>query len=110
MAQGGFTPYQALRAATLHGAMYLGLSGALGRVQPGYLADLAIIRGDVLQDLRLSERVTWVIRGGLVYQASDLARVAPTPAPALKLPLGGRDAQADQQTHAQGLCGCNSLH
>ena len=110
MAQGGFTPYEAIRAATLHGAIYLGLSGALGRVQPGYLADLAIIQGDVLSDLRLSERIMWVVRGGSVYRASDLARIAPTFAPAPKIPLGGRDAQADQRTHAQGLCGCDSLH
>ena len=106
MHQGGFTPYEALRAATLHGAHYLGLDRDLGRVAPGYLADLAIIKGDVLRDLRLSERVAWVIIGGQVYDAETMVGVAPRVTSAPYLFFKDQGVQPDVPTRAQGECGC----
>ena len=106
MHQGGFTPYEALRAATLHGAHYLGLDQDLGRVAPGYLADLAIIKGDVLRDLRLSERVAWVVIGGQVYNAETMTGVAPRATSAPYLFFKDQGVQPDVPTRAQGECGC----
>jgi hypothetical protein len=79
--QGGFTPMEALRAATLRGAEYLGLQGDLGSIEAGKLADFAVIEGDPLSNLRDSERVSLVAIGGVLYDAATLERLHPEPAP-----------------------------
>jgi Tol biopolymer transport system component/imidazolonepropionase-like amidohydrolase len=83
--QGGMTPLEALRAATLHGAWYLGLDGEIGSLREGKLADLAVIDGDPLADIRQSERVVQVMLNGRLYDARTLHETAPRarPRPAL---------------------------
>ncbi len=71
-AQGGMTPHEALRSATLHGARYLGLDGDIGSLEPGKLADLVIIDGNPLEDIRLSERVTHVMANGRLFDAATM--------------------------------------
>ncbi|MEZ4649632.1 MAG: amidohydrolase family protein [Candidatus Eisenbacteria bacterium] len=83
--QGGMTPYQALRAATWMGAKALGLDGAVGSLGPGMLADLIVVEGDLLADLRRSENVRYTMVGGRLYDARTLAEIAPR---ARELPAG----------------------
>ena len=75
--QGGMTPIEAIRAATLSGAQYLGLDQDLGSVEPGKLADLLVVDGDVLQDLRLTERIRFTVANGRVYDAATMDQVWP---------------------------------
>jgi imidazolonepropionase-like amidohydrolase/Tol biopolymer transport system component len=72
LVQGGMTPHQALRSATLSGAKYLGMDRDLGSIEPGKLADFAVIDGDPLKDIRQSEKVLYTVINGKVYDAATL--------------------------------------
>jgi Tol biopolymer transport system component/imidazolonepropionase-like amidohydrolase len=73
--QGGMSAHEALRAGTLHGARYLGMDRDLGSIEPGKLADLAVIEGDVLADIRHSEKVRYTLVGGRVYDAGTMEEI-----------------------------------
>ena len=75
MEQGGFTPWEALRGGTIDGARHLGMDKDLGSIEPGKLADLVVIDGDVLSDIRKSEFVDYTVLNGRVYRASDMNEV-----------------------------------
>ena len=77
MEQGGFTPWEALRAGTLGGAWYVGLDGDLGSIEVGKLADLVVIEGNPLEDLSQSEHIRYTVLGGRVYDAATMNQLAP---------------------------------
>ena len=63
----GMTPAQALATATTTAAALLGMEKDLGRVAPGFLADLVAVEGDPLQRIDvLFTNVRWVMREGRV--------------------------------------------
>ena len=63
----GLTPTQALATATTTAAALLGMDNELGRIAPGFLADLIAVDGDPLQDINvLFTNVRWVMREGRV--------------------------------------------
>lgn len=72
---GGMTPLEAIRAATLNGAAYLGMEKEIGSIEAGKLADLVVIDGNVLADIRHSDRVTHVVINGRVYDAQTMNEV-----------------------------------
>jgi imidazolonepropionase-like amidohydrolase len=74
-ALGGMTPLEALRTATLNPARYLGLDRDLGSLEPGKLADLVIIDGDVLQDIRQSDRISHVMQNGRLFEVPSMNEV-----------------------------------
>lgn len=73
--QGGFSAWEALRAGTIDGAIYLGLDNDVGSIEAGKLADIAVIEGDVLSDLRRSEFVTYTIINGRVYDTKTMNEI-----------------------------------
>jgi imidazolonepropionase-like amidohydrolase/Tol biopolymer transport system component len=79
MVQGGATPHEALRAATLNGAWYLGLDKDIGSIEPGKLADLAVLDANPLEDIRNSEKVGLVVVNGRVYDAATLDQLGNHP-------------------------------
>ncbi|HEY0511789.1 MAG TPA: amidohydrolase family protein [Thermoanaerobaculia bacterium] len=68
MVKNGFTPAQALLAATASAADLLGLADTIGTIEKGKLADLVAVPGDPLQDIRRTEKVTFVMQGGRVIR------------------------------------------
>ncbi len=60
----GVPPMEAIQAATLWPARFLGVEEELGTLAPGRLADLIGVRGDPLRDIRLLRRVDLVVKGG----------------------------------------------
>lgn len=71
-ALGGMTPLEALRTATTVPAAALGYAEDLGTLEPGKLADLVVIDGDVLEDIRQSDNVERVMLNGRLYDARTL--------------------------------------
>jgi imidazolonepropionase-like amidohydrolase len=72
----GFTPLETLRCATRNGAEILGRGHELGTLEPGKLADVLIVDGDVVADISILEdrrRFIAVLQGGIV-KAGQLAR------------------------------------
>lgn len=75
MAQGGFTPWEALRGATWDAAIHLGMDQDIGSIEVGKLADIAIIDGNVLDDIQLSEHVSHTLLNGRLYEAATMNEV-----------------------------------
>ncbi len=60
----GMTPTEVLRSATLDAAELLGLENEIGRIAPGYSADIIAVDGDPLADIRTLENVGFVMVRG----------------------------------------------
>jgi imidazolonepropionase-like amidohydrolase len=72
MASAGLTPAQILRAATTNGARAMRLDAKLGRIAPGQLADLVLLDADPLADVKNLNKISRVIKGGIVYDPTQL--------------------------------------
>ena len=65
--QAGMTPAQALASATTTGADVLGMADQIGKVAPGFFADIVAVQGDPLADVNVTiNGVKWVMKGGKV--------------------------------------------
>ena len=64
----GLSPIDTIRMATTNAADLLAWSNRVGRVAPGFYADLIAVAGDPLADVSELERVRWVMKGGVVYK------------------------------------------
>jgi hypothetical protein len=51
--EAGFAPLEVIRHATVNGAQVLGLDGRLGRIRPGFIADVLVVNGNPLSNLHL---------------------------------------------------------
>jgi imidazolonepropionase-like amidohydrolase len=68
MVAGGMPPMEAIQAATIVAAELLGIEDTLGSIETGKIADLAAVPGDPLSDIGLMEKVTFVMKEGVVYK------------------------------------------
>ncbi len=68
----GIPPADVIRFATRNAARALGVSDKLGTIEPGKLADLVVVRGNPLTDVRNARHVRLVMKGGRVYDPAEL--------------------------------------
>ncbi len=74
--RGGMTPHQALKAATINPARYMGMDADIGSLKAGKLADLLIIDGNPLVDIKDTDKLTHVMLNGRLYRTDTLKEEA----------------------------------
>ncbi|HEX2444650.1 MAG TPA: amidohydrolase family protein [Vicinamibacterales bacterium] len=79
LGQGGFTPIEVLRAATIDGARYLGLDGEIGSLEKGKLADLVVLDKNPLENIRNTESISMVMLNGRLYDGATMDEIGNHP-------------------------------
>ncbi len=69
MVRYGMTPMQALQSATVSAARLMGWEDRVGSLSPGKFADIVAVEGDARADLSRLEKVSFVMKGGVVHKA-----------------------------------------
>ena len=83
LTQGGFSNFEALRAATIDGADYLGLGDEIGSLEVGKQADLVVLDGNPLEEIRNTIETRYVMVDGRLFDVdADMAEVGNAAAPA----------------------------
>jgi imidazolonepropionase-like amidohydrolase len=77
--QGGMTNMEALRAATLNGAEYIGASKDIGSLEVGKLADLVVMDKNPLEDIRNSESIIYTMINGRLYDTETMNEIGNSP-------------------------------
>ena len=91
---GGLSEHDALRVATILGAESIGLGNDLGSIAPGKLADLVVLEGNPLDDIRETSRIRYVMKNGRLYDGDTLDERWPRERP-LPKPTWVEDAPID---------------
>jgi imidazolonepropionase-like amidohydrolase len=68
MVEMGLTPMEAILTATRNGAEAMGKLDELGTIETGKLADVIVVPGNPLLDMKAMKRVVYVIKGGVRYK------------------------------------------
>ena len=74
LVEAGFTPVEAIRIATLNGAIYEGRQASIGSIEVGKDADLVVIKGDPSQLITDIENTEIVFKDGVGYDSAKLIR------------------------------------
>jgi imidazolonepropionase-like amidohydrolase len=75
LVKGGMSPFDALSAATIEPARYLGMLDSAGTIAAGKLADLVLLAGNPLRDIRQTRRIVAVVANGRLIDANERARL-----------------------------------
>lgn len=78
-AQGGFTPMECIRAATIHPAHYVGLDGDIGSIETGKLADIIVLDDNPLEDIHNLSTIRQTILNGRIYDAMTMDEIGNHP-------------------------------
>ncbi len=72
LVQAGFSPVEAIRIATLNGAIYLGRDKQIGSIAVGKNADMVVVRGDPSTKIEDIENVEIVFKDGIGFDSVKL--------------------------------------
>lgn len=75
LARGGMSPFEILESATLEPARYSGMADSAGTIATGKLADLVLLDGNPLRDIRNTRRISAVVANGRVFTAEERERL-----------------------------------
>jgi cytosine/adenosine deaminase-related metal-dependent hydrolase len=73
--QGGMSNLQALQAATINGASYIGLEDEIGSLKVGKLADLIILDKDPLKDIYNTNSVKYTMVNGRLFDTETMNEI-----------------------------------
>jgi len=76
MTYAGIPPAAVLKAATINGASALGIDDRVGSIEAGKLADLFVVRGNPLDDIKTARDISLVVRDGIAYDSAELLESA----------------------------------
>ena len=74
--QAGFTPMEAIQAATIVPARVMGVDKEVGTVEAGKRADLIVLTANPLEDIHNTRKVEYVITNGVMYNCAELWKSA----------------------------------
>jgi imidazolonepropionase-like amidohydrolase len=77
LTHGGMEPHDALKAATINGAEYLGMDSDLGSIAAGKLADIVVLDKNPLEQIENSDSVSLTVINGVVYDADSMDQLWP---------------------------------
>lgn len=72
LVQAGLTPIEALQAATLNSARFLGKEKEMGTIEKGKIADLVLLEANPLADIRNSRKIAAVVYQGKLFRKNSL--------------------------------------
>ncbi len=82
----GLSPTEALQAATLNPAKFLGIEGSLGTVEMGKIADLVLLDENPLEDIRNTQKIRAVILNGTYLDRTALDKLLADAAASVSTP------------------------
>ena len=68
MVKYGMKPLEVLQADLRNGAKLLGWENEIGALRAGYFADIVAVPGNPLEDISVTQHVTFVMKGGVIYK------------------------------------------
>src|SRR5665648_431476 len=76
---GGMTNMEALRAATINGAHYLGMDKEIGSLETGKLGDLIVLDKNPLEDIHNSNTIIYTMVNGRLYDSETMNEIGNHP-------------------------------
>jgi len=111
--QGGMTNLEAIRAATLNGAQYLGMGNDVGSLEVGKLADLIVLDKNPLENIRNTESVRYTMINGRLYDTETMNEIGNHTKARTKFYWENNKYNAafpwheESQSFTREVCGCN---
>ncbi|UXX80451.1 amidohydrolase family protein [Reichenbachiella carrageenanivorans] len=112
LTQGGMTNMEALRAATMNGANYLGMDEEIGSIEVGKLADLIVLDKNPLENIQNSNSVVYTMINGRLYDANTMNEIGNYDAPRGKFywEQNGYAPSFDWHGASEEGCSCQTGH
>ncbi|MDH7447163.1 amidohydrolase family protein [Aquimarina sp. 2201CG14-23] len=114
--QGGMTNMQALQAATINGANYIGAGNDIGSLKEGKLADLIVLDKNPLENIRNTETVKYTMVNGRLYDTDTMNEIGNTTTKRTKFWWEHTKSNTafpwheESQSFTRAGCGCHLGH